>query len=141
MGVIAARHLLAQGADSLTVTNRTDERAQVLVNTFGCGTLRTLQESVEAVRQAELQRSAPKLVALTPAQREAVEALTRSLTNKFLHGPLQALRTAASEGDQDRLETLREIFHLSDGSAQEKKTVKQTLEPRLVAPKLALRQS
>src|SRR6266851_2793897 len=92
-------------------------------------------------RHAELQRSASKLAALTPAQRGAVEALTRGLTNKFLHGPLQALRTAASEGDQYRLETLREIFHLPDGPAQEKKAVKQTSEPRLVAAKLALCES
>ena len=252
MGELAARHLLTQGAGSLTITNRTEERAQALADTFGCGTLpfsrllyeahqfdiviastgsqevlffrddarqimtqrrrrpmfvidiavprnidpeannvegfflydiddlqsvaaanladrtrevskaeavvraeveqfarsssvldvvptiRALQESVEAVRQAELQRSASKLATLTPAQREAVEALTRGITNKLLHGPLQALRTAATEGDQHRLETVRGIFHLPDVPA---KTVKQASELRLGAAKLALCES
>jgi glutamyl-tRNA reductase len=71
---------------------------------------------LEAVRQAEPQRSASKLV-VDGGQRVAVEALMCSLTDKFLHGPLQSLRTAVSERGQYRLETLRKIFHLSVGSA------------------------
>ena len=39
MGELAVRHLPAQGTGSLTITNRTEERAQVLADTFGCGTL------------------------------------------------------------------------------------------------------
>jgi glutamyl-tRNA reductase len=51
-----------------------------------------LQQSAEQLRQAELARSARALDTLTPAQREAVEALTRSLTNKLLHPQIVALR-------------------------------------------------
>jgi glutamyl-tRNA reductase len=254
MGELAARHLLSQGAGSLTITNRTEERARALADAFGCSvlpfsrlrdeahrfdivitstgsrevlfsrddarqiiarrrrlpmfvidiavprdidpeansvegfflydvddlqsvaaanladrarevakaeavvgaeverfarsasvlgvvpTIRALQESVEAMRQSELQRSASKLAKLTPAQREAVEALTRGLTNKFLHGPLQALKAAAAEDDHYRLETLREVFQLPDLPVQEEKkgAKKKKSEPRLVAANLAL---
>ncbi len=78
-------------------------------------TLRALQSSVEAMRQAELRRAAARLEGLTPAQREAVEALTRGLANKFLHAPLQALRSAAQDGDGERLSLLKNTFQLPDG--------------------------
>ena len=51
-----------------------------------------LQQQAEELRQAELARSQSKLADLTPEQREAVEALTRSLTAKLLHPQLTALR-------------------------------------------------
>jgi len=51
-----------------------------------------LQEHAEAIRQAEVARNAKALASLTPDQREAVEAITRSLTNKLLHPQIVALR-------------------------------------------------
>ena len=54
--------------------------------------IRALQEQAEATRQEELNRAAGVLASLTPEQRTAVEALTRSLTNKLLHPQLVALR-------------------------------------------------
>ncbi len=54
--------------------------------------IKALQEQAEATRQMELTRAANALASLTPAQRRAVEALTRSLTNKLLHPQLLALR-------------------------------------------------
>jgi glutamyl-tRNA reductase len=51
-----------------------------------------LQQNAEAIREAELARSAKRLASLTPEQREAVESLTRSLTAKLLHPQLTALR-------------------------------------------------
>jgi glutamyl-tRNA reductase len=56
-----------------------------------------LQQQAEQTRQAELTRAARTLASLTPAQREAVEALTRSLTNKLLHPQLVALRPAKKD--------------------------------------------
>ncbi len=76
--------------------------------------LLALQGSVEAMRQAELRRAAARLGGLTPSQREAVEAVTRGLANKFLHAPLQALRSAAQHGDEERLSVLRDAFQLPD---------------------------
>jgi len=54
-----------------------------------------LQENAEALRQAELARTAKTLATLTPEQREAVEGLTRSLTNKLLHPQIVALRKSS----------------------------------------------
>ena len=57
--------------------------------------IKALQQQAEELRQAELVRSQSKLATLTPEQREAVEALTRSLTAKLLHPQLTALRESA----------------------------------------------
>lgn len=95
--------------------------------------LLALQGSVEAMRQTELRRAAGRLQGLTAAQREAVEALTRGLANKFLHAPLQALRAAAVDGDGERLSLLRDAFRLE--------TPERNTEPRLVetsAPEVEL---
>ncbi len=54
--------------------------------------IKALQATAEQTRQTELARSERLLATLTPTQREAVEALTRSLTNKLLHPQLIALR-------------------------------------------------
>ena len=54
-----------------------------------------LQDTAEALRQAELARTAKVLATLTPEQQAAVEALTRSLTNKLLHPQIVALRKSS----------------------------------------------
>jgi glutamyl-tRNA reductase len=54
-----------------------------------------LQESAEVLRQAELARTARVLATLTPEQQAAVEAMTRSLTNKLLHPQIVALRKSS----------------------------------------------
>ena len=59
--------------------------------------IKALQATAEQTRQAELARSEKVLATLTPAQREAVEALTRSLTAKLLHPQLVALRTTPED--------------------------------------------
>ena len=69
-----------------------------------------LQEQAEALRQGELARAAGKLGTLTEAQQSAVEALTRSLTAKFLHGPMSAIRSAAEQGDAAELARLRALY-------------------------------
>jgi glutamyl-tRNA reductase len=72
--------------------------------------IRQLQAYADGLRQAELDRVAPKLAGLTDGQRAAVEALTRSLTNKFLHHPLTAIRSAAEQGDNEALDRLASLY-------------------------------
>jgi glutamyl-tRNA reductase len=72
-----------------------------------------LQTVAEDMRQAELRRVHSRLQSLTPAQLNAVEALTRGLVNKFLHQPLQTLKAAAREGDLATVETIRTAFGLN----------------------------
>ena len=54
--------------------------------------IKQLLAQAEAIREAELNRSATRLATLTPDQQAAVEALTRSLTAKLLHPQIAALR-------------------------------------------------
>jgi glutamyl-tRNA reductase len=69
-----------------------------------------VQGTAEDLRQAELHRQRQLLQSLTPEQQAAVESLTRGLMNKFLHLPLQALKSAARDGDAAALETIRGMF-------------------------------
>jgi len=61
-----------------------------------------LQQSAAAIREAELTRSAKHFTGLTPAQQQAVEALTRSLTAKLLHPQLIALRKSDLPPDSEK---------------------------------------
>jgi glutamyl-tRNA reductase len=74
-------------------------------------TIRGLVHRLEQIRSAEMQRYRAKLVALGPAQREAVEALTRAILSRVLHGPLCELKARAGAPDQHVLAgQLRSIF-------------------------------
>ncbi len=59
--------------------------------------IKALQAEAEQLRQVELARAEKLLASLSPVQREAVEALTRSLTNKLLHPQLVALRNPTED--------------------------------------------
>ena len=72
-----------------------------------------LQRQAEEIRQAELRRVQARLGGLSAEQIAAVEALTRGLVNKFLHPPMQALKQAAREGDQVRLDAVCEEWSVS----------------------------
>ena len=97
----------------------------------------SLQQSMEELRQAELQRMQGKLQSLSTEQRSAVEALTRGLINKVLHQPLQAMKAAARNGDLTVVEAVQLIFGLppqggltsqDSASTQEKQGVTSALE-------------
>ncbi len=77
-----------------------------------------LQAAAEEMRQAELRRHQGRLRSLTTVQLAAVEAMTRSLMNKFLHQPLQTLKTAAREGDAAAVEAIRAAFQHSGGTEE-----------------------
>jgi glutamyl-tRNA reductase len=57
-----------------------------------------LRSHMEEVRARELNEAMKKLAHLAPADREAVEQLSRSMMNKFLHEPSVRLKTAAANG-------------------------------------------
>ncbi len=79
-------------------------------------TIRHLRERIESLRADEVERSLAKLP-LSEEQRAAVEALTRSLANKFLHAPVSRLRREAErEEGIVYLETARVLFDLDEPS-------------------------
>jgi glutamyl-tRNA reductase len=73
----------------------------------------SLRGWADDVRQTELARSASKLANLEPAERAAVEALTKGLVAKLLHQPTVALKDSAGTPTGDRLaDALRQLFEL-----------------------------
>ena len=72
-----------------------------------------LRLQAEEVRTAELERFRARLDQLDDRQREAVEAVTRGILAKLLHGPTVRLKEAAGSPRGDRLaEALRALFDL-----------------------------
>lgn len=96
-----AEAIIAEETERFRRRIRTIDIAPVLVD---------VQGTAEELRQSELHRQRGLLQNLTREQQEAVEAITRGLMNKFMHMPLQALKTAAREGDAAALETIRAMF-------------------------------
>jgi glutamyl-tRNA reductase len=77
-------------------------------------TIRHLRERVESIRSTEVERALARL-ALNGEQRDAVDALTRSLVNKILHAPVSRLRREAErEEGIAYLEAARVLFDLDD---------------------------
>jgi glutamyl-tRNA reductase len=99
----------AERAEAIIVEET--ERFRRRIRTIDIGpTIVDVQGTAEELRQSEMHRQRQLLQSLTAEQAAAVEALTRGLMNKFLHLPLQALKSAAREGDAATLETIRGIF-------------------------------
>ena len=90
----ADRHREAAAAEKI-IADEVSRYQQRLKTLDAVPAILALQETAESLRQAELARAAKVLASLTPNQREAIEALTRSLTNKLLHPQIVALRKSS----------------------------------------------
>ncbi len=81
-------------------------------------TIVSLQEQLETIRQAEIDRVRGRLGKLTPEQEMAVEALSRGIINKILHTPITTLKTAARQQEATTVvDMIRRIFNLRDNNA------------------------
>ncbi|MEO6065497.1 MAG: glutamyl-tRNA reductase [Lysobacterales bacterium] len=76
-------------------------------------TLRAMREQGESIRSAELER-ARRLLANGADSAEALEQLSRALTNKFLHAPSQALNQAGAAERAEMLALYQRIFDFPD---------------------------
>ena len=85
-------------------------------------TIVSLQEHLETVRQAEIDRVRGRLGSLTPEQELAVEALTRGIVNKIMHTPITTLKSAARQSSEATtvIDLVRRLFGLRDMKAVEK---------------------
>ena len=73
-----------------------------------------LHEHAESIRLAELDRYASRLAALEPAQRAAVEAVTRGIIAKLLHAPSVRLKEDVGTPSGERnASAVRDLFDLS----------------------------
>jgi glutamyl-tRNA reductase len=74
-------------------------------------TIREIQNQIEMVRQQEIQRTMKKLGSLSPEQKEAIDELTSSLTNKILQSSFAELRELANQPDGvEKIELIKKIF-------------------------------
>ncbi len=82
-------------------------------------TILSLQEHLENIRVAEIERVRGRLGPISSEQEAAIDALTHGIINKILHTPITTLKTAAREGDSATtvIELIRRIFNLRDKAA------------------------
>ena len=78
-------------------------------------TIVALEDRLNAIREGEMERYNTRLGNLTAEQRQAVDALTRGIMNKILHGPLTELKSGVGQPEQAALVKLvRKIFGLAN---------------------------
>jgi glutamyl-tRNA reductase len=76
-------------------------------------TIVSLQDHLETIRQAEIDRVRGRMGQLTPEQEIAVEALTRGIINKVMHTPITTLKSAAKESEATTVvDVVRRLFNL-----------------------------
>jgi glutamyl-tRNA reductase len=81
-------------------------------------TIVSLQDHLETIRQAEIDRVRGRLGQLSPEQEMAVEALTRGIVNKIMHTPISTLKTAARDAEATTVvELVRRLFNLREKKA------------------------
>jgi glutamyl-tRNA reductase len=74
-----------------------------------------LQEQLEQIRMAEMEKTRRKYGPFTPQQEQAMEALTRGLINKIAHGPISELRNHAGQPESAHVvAAIRKAFHILD---------------------------
>ena len=86
-------------------------------------TIVSLQDHLETIRQAEIDRVRGRLGALSPEQEIAIETLTHGIVNKIMHTPISTLKTAARESEATTVvELVRRLFNLQE-KGKDKKAV------------------
>ena len=74
-----------------------------------------LQEQLEQIRAAEIDKVRRRYGPFTPQQEEALEAATRAIVNKVAHGPISELRVQAAKPDgAHAVALIKKVFHLQD---------------------------
>lgn len=78
-------------------------------------TIVSLQDHLETIRQAEIDRVRGRLGSLSPDQEMAVDALTKGIINKIMHTPISTLKTAARESEATTVvDLVRRLFNLQE---------------------------
>src|SRR5467141_597343 len=90
------------------------ERFQARIQTLDVvPTIVSLQDHLETIRQAEIDRVRGRLGTMTPDQEMAVEALTRGIINKVMHTPISTLKSAARDPEATTvIDLVRRLFNL-----------------------------
>src|SRR5258708_6024558 len=102
------------------------ERFQARLQTLDVvPTIVSLQDHLETIRQAEIDRARGRLGALSPEQELAVEALTRGIVSKIMHTPITTLKTAVRDPEATTvIDLVRRLFDLRDKKKDEQRAAK-----------------
>jgi glutamyl-tRNA reductase len=101
-----ADKIVSEEVDRLESWMRTRQVGPVIV---------ALQDQLEQLRVAEVEKMRSRLGPLTAQQEQAVEALTRGIVNKIAHGPIAELRRhAGADNGSPVLDAIRSMFRLED---------------------------
>jgi glutamyl-tRNA reductase len=111
---VADRKKEAEKAEA--IINGEVEKFQARLQTLDVvPTIVSLQDHLETIRQAEIDRVRGRMGEMTPEQELAVEALTRGIINKIMHTPISTLKTAARDQESTTVvELVRRLFNLQD---------------------------
>jgi len=111
---VADRSKEAERADQ--IINAEVERFHARLQTLDVvPTIVSLQDHLETIRQAEIDRVRGRLGQLSPEQEHAIETLTRGIVNKIMHTPVTTLKTAAREAEATTLvDVVRRLFNLPE---------------------------
>ncbi len=111
---VADRRKEAERAEAIVASEVERFQARMQVQNV-VPTIVSLQDHLETIRQAEIDRVRGRLGGLTQDQELAVEALTRGIVNKILHTPISALKTAARDPESSPVvDLVKKIFDLDD---------------------------
>ncbi len=113
-GHVADRRKEAERAE--IIVNIEVERFQARVQALDVvPTIVSLQDHLETIRQAEIDRVRGRLGPLSPDQQIALEKLTRGIINKIMHTPITTLKTAARGPEVTTLiDVVRRLFKLQE---------------------------
>jgi glutamyl-tRNA reductase len=127
---VADRRKEAERAESIVAMEV--ERFQARLQSLDVvPTIVSLQDHLETIRQAEIDRVRGRLGPLTPDQELAVEALTRGIVNKIMHTPISTLKTAARDSEATTVvDVVRRLFNLQEKVIAKSKSASDAGEKR-----------
>lgn len=107
------RNIRAREAEEIVAREMESYRRR-LMQEDAVPTIVELQERLETIRTAELDKCLRKLGPVTTEQRAAIEMLTTQIVNKILHYPILQLKDSAHEPQERESlrQTIRKIFGL-----------------------------
>jgi glutamyl-tRNA reductase len=109
---VADRKKEAERAEA--IVNQEVERFQARLQALDVApTIVSLQDHLETIRQAEIDRLRGRLGPLSPEQELAIETLTRGIVNKIMHTPISTLKTASREPEATTvIDIVHRLFNL-----------------------------
>src|ERR1700724_258900 len=121
---VAARRKEAESAEAIIASEV--ERFEARLQTLDVvPTIVSLQDHLETIRQAEIDRVRGRLGTLSPEQELAVEALTRGIVSKIMHTPISTLKTAVREPEATTvIDLVRRLFDLQDKKKDDRRAAK-----------------